>query len=333
MFDGKPSWSLIKLFGTSISKTCSLANDTMVYVDITNTNENNPVKLQPSPFRKMTKNYAGEQRTFAVFDVKELLMNLDKTKPTLNIGSYYQKNFEYSSFPSPPLYANRFIKGFGLLQGGITCNIYNQLNFPVEIAYLDIVPWYLRMYVHTLRIVLNNGTEIKPHSIFYKPAKDRIQSHHLELLLVLPGKSSIEITYEFGRAFLKWTEYPPDAFHGVYVDSSVISAVLKTGLNLTSLPVVKFGFNSYGYFIRIHTETLLVSLPTPDFSMPYNVICLVSTVVSLAFGPIHNLTTRRAKVLNPDEKKGFLTKLKNKLKSLFGKKENETNEQDKNKDE
>ena len=45
--------------------------------------------------------------------------------------------------------------------------------------------------------------------------------------------------------------------------------------------------------VTVHSETLLVSLPTPDFSMPYNVICLTCTVVAVAFGSIHNLTTRR----------------------------------------
>ena len=38
--------------------------------------------------------------------------------------------------------------------------------------------------------------------------------------------------------------------------------------------------------IRIYTEVLLVSLSTPDFSMPYNVICLTCTVVAIAFGSI-----------------------------------------------
>ena len=38
---------------------------------------------------------------------------------------------------------------------------------------------------------------------------------------------------------------------------------------------------------------MIITLPTPDFSMPYNVICLVCTVVALAFGPIHNITTKR----------------------------------------
>lgn len=44
--------------------------------------------------------------------------------------------------------------------------------------------------------------------------------------------------------------------------------------------------------IRIYTETLLVSLPTPDFSMPYNVITLTCTVIALFFGSMFNLMTR-----------------------------------------
>ena len=44
--------------------------------------------------------------------------------------------------------------------------------------------------------------------------------------------------------------------------------------------------------VQLYTESLLVNLPTPDFSMPYNVICLSCTVVALAFGPLHNITTK-----------------------------------------
>lgn len=35
-----------------------------------------------------------------------------------------------------------------------------------------------------------------------------------------------------------------------------------------------------------------MNLPTPDFSMPFNVICLGCTAVALAFGGLHNLTTK-----------------------------------------
>jgi len=45
--------------------------------------------------------------------------------------------------------------------------------------------------------------------------------------------------------------------------------------------------------VSIRTTSLLLPLPTPDFSMPYNVIILTSTVMALAFGNIFNLLVRR----------------------------------------
>merc|ERR1712176_1593 len=72
--------------------------------------------------------------------------------------------------------------------------------------------------------------------------------------------------------------------------------------------------------ITLYTETLLVSLPTPDFSMPYNVICLACTVAALAFGPIHNITTRSLELVPAgQEEKALLGKLIDKIRSLLGK--------------
>lgn len=61
----------------------------------------------------------------------------------------------------------------------------------------------------------------------------------------------------------------------------------------------------------MRTESVLISLPTPDFSMPYNVICLACTAVALAFGPLHNITTKRLvlKRVETDWKKKFLSSL------------------------
>lgn len=70
------------------------------------------------------------------------------------------------------------------------------------------------------------------------------------------------------------------------------------------------------YFVRLHTETLLVSLPTPDFSMPYNVICLACTVIAIAFGSIHNLTTRRFVVYDEVKHAGLLTRLRRRLAAI-----------------
>lgn len=70
--------------------------------------------------------------------------------------------------------------------------------------------------------------------------------------------------------------------------------------------------------MRLHTETLLVSLPTPDFSMPYNVICLACTVIAIAFGSIHNLVTRRFVVYDEVKHASLLTRLKKRLAAVVG---------------
>ncbi|KIR28270.1 phosphatidylinositol glycan, class T [Cryptococcus deuterogattii 99/473] len=44
---------------------------------------------------------------------------------------------------------------------------------------------------------------------------------------------------------------------------------------------------------RIYTPRILLDIPTPDFSMPYNVIIMSSTVMAVFFGLMHGGLTRR----------------------------------------
>ena len=82
------------------------------------------------------------------------------------------------------------------------------------------------------------------------------------------------------------------------------------------------------FFLRLHTESLVVYLPTPDFSMPYNVICLACTVVAIAFGSLHNLTTRRFVAQDPDKaKKSPIQKIKDFIFRSKTKSENVTEQQ------
>ncbi|XP_048033967.1 GPI transamidase component PIG-T-like [Megalobrama amblycephala] len=62
-------------------------------------------------------------------------------------------------------------------------------------------------------------------------------------------------------------------------------SVLSTIENHMDIPVKE----ESSYFERVYTEPLLVNLPTPDFSMSYNVICLTCTV---GYGSFYNLVTR-----------------------------------------
>lgn len=76
----------------------------------------------------------------------------------------------------------------------------------------------------------------------------------------------------------------------------------------------------------MHTESLLVSLPTPDFSMPYNVICFVCTVIAIGFGSIFNLTTRRLQPATPEDSKGLLGKILSRIRRKLGREEEERTE-------
>lgn len=63
---------------------------------------------------------------------------------------------------TPVLHAQRYISGYGLQTGEISTLIHNThpyRAFPVVL--LETVPWYLRLYVHTLTVI-TKGKENKP---------------------------------------------------------------------------------------------------------------------------------------------------------------------------
>lgn len=87
---------------------------------------------------------------------------------------------------------------------------------------------------------------------------------------------------------------------------------------LTAPPDPRFPVSeSSSYFVRLYTEPLLVSLPTPDFSMPYNVICLTCTVVAVCYGSFYNLLTRTFHIEEP-RTGGLAKRLANLLRRARG---------------
>ncbi|KAF6066428.1 Gpi16 subunit, GPI transamidase component family protein [Candida albicans] len=126
----------------------------------------------------------------------------------------------------------------------------------------------------------------------------------MELIMEVPAKSTLAISYDFDKSLLLYREYPPDANHGFDVEPAVISVFDKD-----SEKVYEF-----------RTTSLLLTLPTPDFSMPYNVIIMTCTVLSMVFGTIFNLLIK--KVVTEEEFEEIaantkLAKLKRGIKSTI----------------
>lgn len=135
---------------------------------------------------------------------------------------------------------------------------------------------------------LLSGLKYHPPSL---QSNDRLSPSMLQAVLTIPPKTTLKISMEVNKAFLKYTEHPPDAMRGWDLPGAVFFPLPQSSYD-TCL--------SYDWE-RIYTPTLLVDLPTPDFSMPYNVIILSCTLMTLIFGSIFNLLTRKWVVVEIQE--------------------------------
>ncbi|XP_026873708.2 GPI transamidase component PIG-T isoform X1 [Electrophorus electricus] len=300
---GKKEWSLFKMFSRTLTEACPLASSSKIYVDVTDNPGGELFDLSPSSPLISTAVVLGDRRTYSVYDLtkKETFGQLR----SLNLLLRWKG--ESDDMLRPPLHAERYVSGFGLQKGEIHTCLYNSHPYRAyPVLLLDSLPWYLRLYVHTLTVT-SKTRENKPSYIHYQPSKDRLRPHLLEMLVQLPPHSVTEVTVQFERALLKWTEYTPDPNHGFYIGSSVISALVPSIVAMdTNSTRDRPLFSSFfptkeesSYFMRVYTEPLLVNLPTPDFSMPYNVICLTCTVVAVGYGSFYNLLTRTFQVDEP----------------------------------
>ncbi|XP_035513057.1 GPI transamidase component PIG-T [Morone saxatilis] len=317
---GKREWSLFKMFSRTLTEACPLASSSKIYIDITDNPQGEQFEVSPDTPLLSQAVVLGDRRTFSVYDLTQQITF--GTVRSLNLLIRWKSS--EGDMLRPLLHAERYVAGYGLQTGEIHTLMYNNhpyRSFPVLL--LDSVPWYLRLYIHTLTVT-SKGKDNKPSYIHYQPSKDRVRPHLLEMLVQLPPNSVTEVTVQFERALLKWTEYTPDPNHGFYVGSSVISSLVPSIVAMdTNSTRERPLFSSFfpckeesSYFVRVYTEPLLVNLPTPDFSMPYNVICLTCTVVAVGYGSLYNLLTRSFQIEEPSP--GLAKRIANIIRKMRG---------------
>ncbi|KAL2832700.1 GPI transamidase component PIG-T [Aspergillus pseudoustus] len=271
---GEKAWSITELFGRSISGSCPLADsqgpDEAVCLHIGPERE-----VRPSPESVETKLMDEFTRCFTLPPSTPFDLAVSEQEAQSNIP-----------LDEPLLYAERTIVGHGQERGGMRIIFDNPSpSKSVDFMYFETLPWFLRPYIHTLQATITGRDGIRRQirtseiikETFYRPGIDRERGTQLELGLSVPPASRVTLNYDFEKAILRYTEYPPDANRGF----NVAPAVIKVSSPEAGRP------------IYLRTTSLLLPLPTPDFSMPYNVIILTSTVIALAFGSIFNLLVRR----------------------------------------
>ncbi|KAI9276299.1 GPI transamidase component PIG-T [Sporodiniella umbellata] len=266
-------WSLSTVFDRQLKKACPLAKESKVIVDLENVGDQ--FELKPT-------NSRSENNTL-VYDLSNEALDTSMTW-------HVEESFEYPLEPKRPIvYAQRYLTGYGQERGGLKITIHNRHKTePMPVIYYDSIPWYLKLYMHTLKthVIGNkkNGQDVI-QKMYYQSAIDRGRPSTIECELLLPPDSIVTLSLDFDKVFLKYTEHRPDANRGFDIGSAVF-----TVKNMESQ-------------MRIYTDTLLVVLPTPDFSMPYNVITLTCTVIALFFGSLFNLLIRHFALLNISQPK------------------------------
>ncbi|CAG9827835.1 unnamed protein product [Diabrotica balteata] len=305
---GTKNWSLRKLFGLGVNKKCVLVDKSEIYVDTTDQS----IELEPSPDQTVTSIRGGQTSILQKYVVSNQFLNI--------YAKHLNPDTLSLNFP-PPLHANQYLSGYGQERGGIVTKIFNNHWQELDVVLMQNIPWFIPIYLHTLKVTAN-GKDIKPLQLRYIPARQRERPNYLEVLIRIPASTATSVVVDFDYVFLKWQEYPPDANLGFYIGSAVVSSYLPVARNYTGIPqdgtLISDSFNASrsGYLVRVRTENIVITLPTPDFSMPYNVICLACTVVALAFGPLHNITTRKLVVKSKkgaslvEKVKGFIGKFK-----------------------
>ncbi len=262
------NWNLTSLFGKNIKGSC-------------------PISSKPGQVCATKTDNWGE--IVQIFSKGEYLHTFSILDECFDISSGEEYNFRFQtensniipSLETPPVLVTRSFTGYGQDKGGLRTVFKNTSpDKELELVYYETLPWYMRVYLHTLNIQLEvNGVRMEDtkdviHSTYYKPAVDRQRPSQLELRITIPPGGTVTTNYDFDKVLILYSEYPPDANRGFDIDPAVVTTI---------------GDDPYS----TRTTSLLLTLPTPDFSMPYNVIILTSTVMALVFGTVFNLLIKR----------------------------------------
>ena len=288
-------WTLDQVFGRIMKGTCPLTDPKVPPVCI-HVPHSRPV--YSSQGTQELKSRDGLSRCYGIGE--DVDFNLVLTQPDLRDGGK-----ELVDTETPILFAERSFTGHGQEHGGVQAILSNPSDEEVEFVYMESLPWFMRIFLHTLTTRISSSASTTNSSsgiikeIYYRSALDRTRGTQLELLVRIPPQCTVFLTYDFEKSILRYTEYPPDANRGFDVAAAVITTLKPRVMNL-------------------RTTSLLLYLPTPDFSMPYNVIIFTSTAIALAFGGLYNILVRRFVGADEAPKSALKLKLQQVMKKMRG---------------
>ncbi|KAF9239792.1 GPI transamidase component PIG-T [Melanogaster broomeanus] len=276
-------WSFRTLFDRVIDAPCPVSSSSTVRV------------IVPDDHGHILSPELSGDNSLAIYDLaSQIPLDISMSWP-------HEHTFQYCTYQSLPppvplasLSIKRALHGSSQTHGVLSIAISNNEPDDITIGYLETLPALVTLWMHTMRIEVSGIQRYDLISdVSYHPPLLQPNGQHgpsmLQTKLTVPAKSTLRLSIDVSKAFLKYTEHPPDAMRGWDLPPAVLFPVSADNPGHGSIPR------------RMYTPTLLVDLPTPDFSMPYNVIILSCTLMTLIFGSIFNLLTRKWTIVQVEE--------------------------------
>ncbi|CAL8107093.1 unnamed protein product [Calicophoron daubneyi] len=302
------SWSIQGLLGSRLKGSCSAAQSSRVFLLTSAGNVSVSSDLRSLP-------YTADPRVQGVYDSANVAGEIGNTLFTTS----YTPSDSLSRLPLVSL--TKYVAGSGVEDGAIRALLTSHTDIPVRLVYMDLIPWYTQVFFHTLQLYVHNPNTMKsdimkPEKVLLTPSLARKRMGSIQLVITLPPRQQLTVSYTFRRILQRWDEYPADAHNGYALPAAVVSYQIpdvefqklrtKTPaafLELT-LPTWASTYTQYfnesfmvrkhrpgDGFVSIHSPVVMVDMPTPDFSMPFNALCIVCSVVALLFGSVHKTTS------------------------------------------
>ena len=191
---GSKDWSLYSMFNKNLDRVCQSATSTQVTVNF-GSNANKVV--YPA----------------SVSGKYELT---DENMP-FSLSTKWMDQSVYNGNPNiSKLHTHRYLGGVGDGSGTINIDFTNENLSDAKIEYFESISWVLKLYLHTLTIdgVRADTNSLILQDIYYQSAINRKQPTVIELLLTIPAQSTVRLSIEFDRSFIRVDEHYPDANHG-----------------------------------------------------------------------------------------------------------------------
>ncbi|KAI5996312.1 GPI transamidase component PIG-T [Pisolithus albus] len=278
VYQAESDWSFRLLFDRIIHDSCLVATSSVVRVQIPDSGSH---ILLPASMVDDNVTATYNLMTQAPLDV--------------SMSWPHEHTFQYPHVHESrltPLSIQRTLHGSSQTHGHLFIALTNNGHHDIVVGYFENLPALVTLWMHTMKIKVD-GTERNEliSNVSYHPHQVLADGHKspstFQAILTVPASSTLQLSMEISRAFLKYTEHPPDAMRGWDLPPAILFPVCEPGMGTCGMQNTSTGMRD-----RMYTPTLLIDLPTPDFSMPYNVIIFSCTLITLIFGSIFNLLTR-----------------------------------------